>query len=71
MSIRDIVREYLKTNGYDGLYNPETCACEVDALMPCDEPSMGECSPGYKVSGCEEWCGMGCPWHITAKKAVE
>lgn len=47
MNIQTITLEYLKANGFDGLYNPGLCACKRDDLMPCDQPSIDECHPGY------------------------
>lgn len=48
MNVLQIVNEYLKTNGYDGLLNTDgECACEVDSLAPCDG-SCDACEPGYK-----------------------
>jgi len=44
---KDIITEYLKTNGYDGLFNDE-CACGLDDLMPCDG-GYGDCVPGYEA----------------------
>ena len=34
-TVREIVREYLVANGYDGLCNDE-CGCDLDDFMPCD-----------------------------------
>jgi hypothetical protein len=49
MTILEIVREYLKANGYDGLCNPDAeCGCVLDDLMPCSEPGM-ECQAGHRV----------------------
>lgn len=53
MTLKEIVAEYLKTNGYDGLFNGD-CACLVDDLLPC-EHQCDDCIPGYKVP---------CDWHI-------
>jgi len=47
MNVQEIVREYLKKNEFDGLYNSWECACGIDDLMPCDEV-MPDCMPGYK-----------------------
>lgn len=60
MSVKEIVADYLKANGYDGLYNGDAeCGCDLDDLMPC-EGNPCCCQPGYKVGcgGCEEynWC---------------
>ena len=49
MTVKDIVVEYLQTHGYDGLFSEDECACLKDDLMPCDDPNMWECCPGYKV----------------------
>ena len=49
-TVREIVTEYLKANGYDGLYGFE-CGCAIDDLFPCGEPCLS-CSPGY-LNNCE------------------
>ena len=36
MTVREIVTEYLKANGYDGLAGEE-CGCWLHDLMPCGE----------------------------------
>ena len=68
-NVREIVADWLKEHGYEGLYR-ECCGCKVDALMPCDEPGP-DCRPGVVVPcpgprDCE--AGGGCPWHIAEKK---
>jgi hypothetical protein len=36
MNVEQIVREYLKKNGYDGLCNKNgECSCDLADLMPC------------------------------------
>lgn len=45
-TIRDVVVEYLKKNGYDGLCGV-SCGCGIDDPFPCGEIRPG-CSPGYK-----------------------
>lgn len=46
-TVKDIVKEYLKENGYDGLYNEAgDCACKLDNLFVCDQVGT-ECSAGY------------------------
>ena len=45
-TVKDIVKEYLKANGYDGLYNDAVdCACKGDQLFCCGEVGM-ECKAG-------------------------
>jgi hypothetical protein len=60
-SVRDIVREYLVANGYDGLAGDE-CGCDLDDLMTCGESGALDCAAGFKHDNCklayEEW-GMG------------
>jgi len=49
MELRDIVKQWLEANVYDGLYNSYLdCACEITDLMPCGNPSL-ECSAGTKT----------------------
>ena len=45
--VHEIVEEWLKANGYDGLYRPNECACKVGDLMPCDEP-CSDCEAGFQ-----------------------
>ena len=51
MDLREIVMKYLKDNKLDGLYNEDMCACKIDDLIPCDEPSSS-CQSG-KIKNCE------------------
>lgn len=41
------MKAWLIENGYDGLYCPGDCACEIAELAPCGELQQ-ECMPGYK-----------------------
>ncbi len=66
MTVLDIVKSYLKENGYDGLYNPDAlCACLRDDLAPCEDYTMG-CAPGYKKPCQPDTCPIDgeCEWHI-------
>ena len=45
-TVREVVKEYLTTNGYDGLAG-DYCGCSLDDLMICDAYS-GDCVVGYK-----------------------
>lgn len=54
MTVLEIVREYLKENGYDGLCNPELeCGCGLDDLAPCGEMGM-DCEPAYVAESPED-----------------
>jgi len=44
MNTLDIVKKYLKDNGYHGLAGDE-CGCRIDDLRPCD--CLCDCEPGY------------------------
>lgn len=46
MEVKEIIKEYLEKNGYDGLFLPGNCACKKNDLMPCDV-NFSECIPGY------------------------
>jgi hypothetical protein len=52
MTVKEIVVNYLKSNGYDGLYS-ESCGCEISDLAPCDIIGLN-CKAGYKID---------CPCH--------
>ena len=70
MNVVEIVEDYLKKNGFDGLYNDGNCACEIGELAPCDNMDSN-CEPGYKIPypGPEE-CGLdgGCNFHMSRNK---
>ena len=72
MTVKEIVKEYLKKNGYDGLYN-DNCGCKItEDLCPCDDWFSPYCEAGYLIEykdGEECSCGEDCDWHIGPKKA--
>lgn len=47
-NLLDIVCGWLKSHGFDGLYNEGHCTCHVDDLMPCCKPST-LCQAGYQI----------------------
>ena len=54
-SVREIVRHWLETQSYDGLYEPSSCACELSDLMPCcDGDRIPACRPGFRAEPTEE-----------------
>ena len=48
MNVTEIVLEYLKREGYDGLCKDE-CGCTVDDFMPCGGEYIDDCEPAYKL----------------------
>ena len=49
LKVSEIVTEYLKSHGYDGLYDSwGECGCELADLMPCGE-LHGDCESGHKL----------------------
>jgi hypothetical protein len=65
MTVRQIVEKYLRENGYDGLYNSNDCACDLNDLMPCGFWD-GDCKAGYKHS-CN--CEVKHNFHICSEKS--
>lgn len=67
-TVLEMVDQYLKAHGYDGLFRPDgECACQTSGLAPCDEIGT-DCEAGYYVAGCPEDCGEGHTFHITREK---
>jgi hypothetical protein len=64
-TVMDIIKEYLKRHGYDGLYCAGECACQVSELVPGCDMSM-ECRAGH-FQPCPPECGEH-EWHIGPKK---
>jgi len=70
-NVMDIVRQYLRREGYDGLAGPY-CGCLVEDLAPCGE--IGGCRPGYKrvcrgcdADGCDPGLGPA-NWHVSVHR---
>ena len=71
MTVEEIVRDYLKENGYDGLCEHiGACACSVDDLAPCGE-IQNDCEAGTRTEGCDDECGEGCKFHILKGKPAK
>lgn len=53
MTVKEIVKEYLKVNGFTGLHS-DGCGCTVDDLAPCGE-IIDDCEAGYRreCAACE------------------
>ena len=65
----EIIKAWLKDNGYDGLCNPDLeCGCTVEDFRPCvDDPS--DCQPAYSVPA-EPGAGVD-SWMVTTKPTEE
>lgn len=47
MDCREIIKKYLRDNGYDGLCNPDcSCGCGIDDMAPCCD-NIFDCVPAY------------------------
>jgi hypothetical protein len=59
VNVREIVEQYLKAHGFDGLAcQTESCGCQIGDLAPCcDGDNVLACMPGY-VHTCET-CNSG------------
>jgi hypothetical protein len=69
-TVMDIIRQYLRREGYDGLVDAEgECGCLIDDLAPCESDEIVGCRPGYKYlcRGCEADCCQPGPdnWHVS------
>lgn len=54
-TVFEIVAEYLKANGYDGLICEDShCGCGLDDLMPCGE-LYDDCQAAHAIE-CTEAC---------------
>ena len=51
-TVKDIVADYLKEHGFDGLYS-EVCGCRLEGLISCDDSYCADCQPGYAIT-CDE-----------------
>ncbi len=48
MIIHEIIEDWLKQHGYDGLY-ASNCGCNLADLIPCcDYEGCLKCDPGYE-----------------------
>jgi hypothetical protein len=63
MTVIEIVEQYLREHGYDGLYAEGECACKLGEVGPCDAV-QGDCCAGY-LAPCD--CGEH-DWHIQETK---
>ena len=57
--VKTIVGDWLKANGYEGLFNENAeCGCDMDDLMACDMSGIDACVPAYKLQcdGCIHDC---------------
>jgi len=47
MTAKEIITDYLRQHGYDGLFNPGVCGCTIEDLGCCECDCMS-CQPGYQ-----------------------
>ena len=46
VTVIDIVKEFLRSEGFDGLYNPGMCSCALPDIVPCGTVQTW-CRPGW------------------------
>jgi hypothetical protein len=57
VTVNEIIMQYLKSNGYDGLFSEDNCACSLEDLIPCcNSDWVLSCQAGYKHP-CPSDCG--------------
>lgn len=55
ITVKKIVVDWLKANGYDGLYNEEgPCGCILDDLICCADSGIEQCEAGHRIDGDNE-----------------
>jgi len=47
IDVKELMKNYLAENGYDGLYHDCDCGCSIDDLAPCGHLCL-DCTPGYR-----------------------
>ena len=50
-SVREMIAQSLRQQGYDGLYNEDgECGCGIDNLMLCENSiaGLGDCRPAFE-----------------------
>lgn len=69
-TVRQMMEEYLKENGFDGLYNENgDCGCVIGDLMCCESEGIENCLGGYKIEcNHDREDGEGCTFCISANK---
>lgn len=61
MTVKEIVREYLKANGFDGLSDGDGCGCGIGELFfNCGNFVDCKCKPAYlhTLEECKECCNV-------------
>jgi hypothetical protein len=56
INVKQVVADWLRDNGYDGLYHESDCGCELSNLAPCESCCL-ECTPGHKIIDPNGSCG--------------
>jgi hypothetical protein len=53
-NVKEIVKDYLIKNGYDGLSDNDLCECSINNLFNCDSYCTEHCAPikNIKCSNC-------------------
>jgi hypothetical protein len=70
MTVKEILIDWLKDHGYDGLCNCDIeCGCLIEDLIPCEYVNDRFCEAGYRVP-CMGGCGEEeCDSHVSPVKS--
>jgi hypothetical protein len=53
----EIIAEWLKEHGFDGMYSEAECGCFLEDFAPCYGDSIGSCIAGYRCKVIDEYNG--------------
>ena len=68
MTVKEIIKKYLKEHGFDGLCNMD-CGCGFDDFVSCDD-DFGECEPAYKHKMDCKNCNVLCDGFVKANEVT-
>ena len=71
MTVKEILIEWLKEHGYNGLLNDDDFCCGLDDFIPCNCEGIEGCQPGYRIKCDPETSDGGFNWKIVSEKPEE
>lgn len=55
ITVKEIVLEYLRKHGQDGLCN-DNCGCSLEDFMPCECNDISTCEPARRIKKGSKQC---------------